>query len=215
MSKELIESNIPWIGMYPKSWRIVRFKDYFINHKEIVGENALNYERLALTMMGVIKRNKTDVDGLQPKEFDGYQLINKNDLIFKMIDLQNISTSRVGISPYKGLVSPAYIRFSPKIENPKFIYYYFMSLYYNCVFNNIAGDGVRSALNANDLGIIKCPFPCENEQKLIVEILDYKISKIDALIEIKQSEIEKLNEYKKTLIYEYVTGKKEVDLNDN
>ena len=49
-----------------------------------------------------------------------------------------------------------------------------------------------------------------SEQKIIVEYLNDKCSKVDELISIKQQKIEKLNQYKKSLIYEYVTGKKEV-----
>ena len=77
-------------------------------------------------MSGVIRRPKDDSEGLQPKEFDSYQILRANDFVFKMIDLQNISTSRVGLSPYTGLVSPAYIRFTPKEENQynQFVYYY-------------------------------------------------------------------------------------------
>lgn len=110
----MINSGIEWIGEIPDSWKLVRLKDIYINKKEVVGSKSCEYERLALTLNGVVKRSKNDSDGLQPKEFDGYQLINKNDFIFKMIDLQNISTSRVGLSQYDGLVSPAYIRFSPR-----------------------------------------------------------------------------------------------------
>ena len=118
-------SGIEWIGEIPDTWELVRFKDICANKKEVVGSNSADYERLALTLNGVIKRPKDDSEGLQPKEFDGYQIIHENDFIFKMIDLQNISTSRVGLSPYTGLVSPAYIRFVPRKENQynKFIYY--------------------------------------------------------------------------------------------
>lgn len=96
------------------------------NIKEIAGEASDEYERLALTLNGVIKRPKDDSEGLQPKAFDGYQILRENNFIFKMIDLQNISTSRVGLSPYTGLVSPAYIRFAPKIEGQfsKYTYYF-------------------------------------------------------------------------------------------
>ena len=163
-------SGIEWIGEIPDNWQLIRLKDKWYNTKEIAGENSANFERLALTLNGVIQRPKDDSDGLQPKEFNGYQILRENDFVFKMIDLQNVSTSRVGFSPYTGLVSPAYIRFSPKSNNQycKFTYYFLMSMYYNCVFNSLGGDGVRSALNAADMGILLIPYPDETTQKKIV-----------------------------------------------
>lgn len=200
-------SGAPWIGSIPIDWNILRFKDKFENKKEIAGNNSVKYERLALTLNGVVKRSKSDDDGLQPKAFDTYQILRKNDFVFKMIDLQNISTSRVGLSQYTGLVSPAYIRFSPKEENlvTKYTYYFLMSMYYNCVFNNLGGDGVRSALNSSDMGSLMIPWPNRLEQIRIADFLDDKLSKIDALITNQQQQIEKLKQYKQSLITEVVT----------
>lgn len=202
MSRELIPSGIEWVLDYPSAWKIVRFKDVYSSKKEIVGERVEDFERLSLTLKGVLKRPKDDSEGLQPKDFYTYQILRKNDMVFKMIDLQNISTSRVGLSPYDGLVSPAYLRFEPKDKPNEFMYYYFMSLYYNTVFNHIAGDGVRSALNATDIGNIKCPFPTYEEQEKIVLLLKDKIAKIDELIANQEKQISGLKEYKKTKITE-------------
>lgn len=194
------------LNTIPESWKLCRFKDVYLSKKEIVGDRVNEYERLALTLKGVIKRSKEDDKGLQPADFETYQILTKNDMVFKMIDLQNISTSRVGRTPWDGLVSPAYLRFSPKYEDCGFMYYYFMSLYYRNVFNNIAGDGVRSALNSTDIGNIVCPFPSVTEQQKIVETLDKNISQIDALIANQEKQIAKLKEYKQSLITKVVTN---------
>lgn len=200
-------SGIEWIGEIPDDWALIRFKDIFINRKEIAGTRSFLFDRLALTMNGVIKRDKDDSDGLQPKEFDGYQIIYENDFIFKMIDLQNISTSRVGLSPYTGLVSPAYIRFSPRKKGQYnlFVYYFLMSLYYNCVYNNLGGNGVRSALNATDMGQFLIPFPSTNTQIQIVSMIENRCAAVERLITNQQEQIEKLKEYKQSVISEAVT----------
>lgn len=205
MSK-MKDSGIEWIGKVPQEWGIVRFKSKYRNIKEIAGEQSSKYERLALTLNGVIKRPKDDSEGLQPKEFDTYQILRENDFIFKMIDLQNISTSRVGLSPYTGLVSPAYIRFTSRKANQdnRFVYYYLMSMYYNCVFNSLGGDGVRSALNAKDMGQLDIPYPSEDEQICIANFLDNKCRQVDTLISNVQAQIEKLKAYKQSLITEVV-----------
>ena len=205
--REMKDSGVAWIGEIPKDWSLVRFKDKYKNVKEIAKEQSANYERLALTMGGVIKRPKDDSDGLQPKEFDSYQILRENDFVFKMIDLQNVSTSRMGLSPYTGLVSPAYIRFTPKNEGQysQFVYYYLMCLYYNQVFNNLGGNGVRSALSAKDMGEFVIPFPDGAEQKKICAMLDEKFAHVDSLIANVQAQIEKLKAYKQSLITEVVT----------
>lgn len=205
--REMKDSGVVWIGEIPEKWETVRFKDHYKNKKEIAGEHSSEFERLALTLNGVIKRPKDDSEGLQPKEFDTYQILRENDFVFKMIDLQNISTSRVGLSPYTGLVSPAYIRFTSRKENQfnKFTYYFLMSMYYNCVFNNLGGDGVRSALNASDMGTLMIPNPNLATQQKIASLLDRKCTQIDALIANAEQQIEKLKAYKQSVITETVT----------
>lgn len=205
--REMKDSGTPWIGQIPSTWSLIRFKDKYQSIKEVAREKSVEFERLALTLNGVIKRPKDDSEGLQPKEFDTYQILRENDFVFKMIDLQNISTSRVGLSPYTGLVSPAYIRFTPKNESQynKFVYYYLMSLYYNCVYNNLGGNGVRSALNATDMGEFIVPYPDEETQKRVCAFLDSQCSKVDLLISNVEAQIEKLKAYKQSLITEIVT----------
>lgn len=200
-------SGIEWIGEIPDDWNLIRFKDICVNRKEIAGDRSSFFDRLALTLNGVIRRDKDDSDGLQPKEFDGYQIIYENDFIFKMIDLQNISTSRVGLSPYTGLVSPAYIRFSlrKKGQYTLFVYYFLMSLYYNCVYNNLGGNGVRSALNATDMGQLLIPFPSIDTQIHIVSMIENRCAAVDRLIENQRAQIEKLKGYKQSVITEAVT----------
>ena len=57
---------------------------------------------------------------------------------------------------------------------------------------------------------IKIPYPSAEEQKQIADYLDSKCSSIDSIISTKKQQLEKLEEYKKSLIFEYVTGKREV-----
>lgn len=200
------DSGIAWIGAIPERWNIVKTGRLFRNTKEIVGENSVKVERLALTLNGVIKRDKNDAEGLQPEQFDGYQYLRKNQLVFKLIDLENVNTSRVGICPFEeGMVSPAYIILKNNAKNNKFYYYFFLSLWYNEIFNHLGGDGVRSALNAKDLLNIPTVDISANEQKAIADYLDEKCGAIDKTIETEEKVIEKLKEYKQSLITETVT----------
>lgn len=201
------DSKVKWIGQIPDDWNLVKLKDICTYKKEIAGENSICYQRLSLTLNGIIVRDKQDFEGVQPKVFDTYQIIEENDFVFKMIDLKKINTSRIGLSTHKGLISPAYTRFVPRNKNQynKFIYYYMLSLWQNHIFNNISRSEVRKTLSPKDLENFPCPFPKENIQRKIGSFLDDKCSKIERLIIITKKQIEKLKEYKETLISEIVT----------
>jgi len=203
--REMKDSGIEWIGEIPKNWEIQLVKRFFRVGKKVVGSNADEYERLALTLNGVIKRNKDASDGLQPEKFDGYQILRENEIVFKLIDLENVKTSRVGLSPYTGIVSPAYIVIGNDRKDNRYFYYYFKSMYYNEVYNHLGGDGVRSALNAKDVSCLPMLHIQETTMHRIADYLDTKCTKIDAIIDREQTVIEKLKEYKLSLITEAVT----------
>lgn len=200
------ESGISWVGELPKEWSVNRAKYCFVNTKEIAGCMSNRYERLALTMNGVIKRSKDDSNGLQPEKFETYQILRPNELVFKLIDLQNVSTSRVGLSPYLGLVSPAYIILkSNKRVLPAFAEKYFLMLWKNQIFNALGDAGVRSNLNSKDLLELSIPFPSIDEQQRIAEFLDRECGKIDGLKADIQAQIDTLEQYKRSVITEAVT----------
>lgn len=161
--------------------------------------------RLALTMNGVIRRGMDDLDGLQASEFETYQIFEKDDLAFKLIDLQNVKTSRVGLVPEKGIMSPAYLRIcSTGAVNAKYAYWYFMKLYHECVFNDLGG-GVRQTIGHEELLFIPLPHPSRVEQGLIATFLDRETAKIDALIAEQQRLIELLQEKRQAVISHAVT----------
>lgn len=205
VNKEYKDSGVSWLGNIPALWNIVKTKRHFQNEKRVAGKYANQYERLALTMNGVIKRDKEDAEGLQPESFEGYQVLEQNQLVFKLIDLENVKTSRVGLSPYTGIVSPAYIILHNDQQDNRFYYYYYMNMYYQEIFNYLGGEGVRSALNAKDLLETPIPDISLKQQKVIADYLDKECARIDDIVEKQRNIIEKLKEYKKSVITEAVT----------
>jgi type I restriction enzyme, S subunit len=204
VNRELVDSGVEWIGEIPKHWDVIKVKRKFKYKKELVKDRVKDFDRLALTLNGVIKRSKVDNAGLQPEKFEGYQILRKNNLVFKLIDLENVNTSRVGLSPYDGIVSPAYIRLINDKE-ARYGYYYFKSLWQLEVFNKLGGSGVRSNLTSSDL--LNLPYldvPWDEQQK-IANYLDEKVSQIDSIIEKTKQSIEELKKYRRTLITETVT----------
>lgn len=200
-------SGVEWIGEIPEDWEVKPVKRYFSHIKRIVGDDVDKYERLSLTMQGVLKRSKDDAEGLQPEKFNGYQILKQNELVFKLIDLENVNTSRVGISPFNGLVSPAYIILTNNKKDNTFYYYWFLNMYYQEIFNKLGDGGVRSALNASDVLSLPMVYLNNENQQRIASYLDKKCSKIEETIQNQQQVIEKLKAYKQSLITEAVTGK--------
>ncbi len=197
-------SGVEWLGEIPNHWEILKTK-YVHKSIKFLNTNRIYDNVLSLTLRGVVNNNIDNPEGLVPKDYATYQIFEKNDLVFKLIDLENISTSRVGIVHEKGIMSSAYIRLKiGKRSIPKFAYYYYYSLYINNVYNNI-GCGVRSTLNPTDLLNIKFPLPPKDEQEKIASYLDEKIAKIDASISGKEKFIELLKEQKQIIINNAVT----------
>ena len=206
MGRQMKDSGIEWVGDIPDNWEVNKTKYNFQYKKEIAGTKCKDYDRLALTMNNVVKRSKDDNSGLQPKEFETYQIIRQNELVFKLIDLQNVSTSRVGLSPYVGLVSPAYIilRATGKVL-PPYAEKYLYVLWKNQIFNSLGDDGVRSNLGKEDLLNIPMPIPPIEEQERIAEFLDKKCGEIDGLISDIKTQVQTLEQYKRSVITEAVT----------
>lgn len=204
--RKMKDSGIEWIGEIPEGWKFEKGKYNFVNKKIIPGVNSVNYDRLSLTLKGVLKRSKDDSNGLQPKDFNTYQLLKKDELVFKLIDLQNISTSRVGLSHDIGIVSSAYIILkNRKSIIPSYAEKFYLMMWHRNIFNALGDDGVRSSLSVTDLLNIKITIPPLPEQKSIADFLDEKCGEIDGLTVDIEEQIKILEEYKKSVITEAVT----------
>lgn len=199
------ETLCDWVGKIPKHWNMTRGRFLFNSKKEINRELQCK-NLLSLTLSGVLNKDYQSTEGLRPENYNTYQIFQKDDLVFKMIDLENVNTSRVGLVHEEGIMSPVYIRHEPIKEkiNPKFAYWFYYDLYKKEIYNSI-GSGVRSSLSSSDLLEIELPVPPITEQKLISRYLDKKTSQIDLLIEKVQKKIDLLNEQRTSLINHYVT----------
>jgi type I restriction enzyme S subunit len=211
---EMKDSGIDWIGKIPNTWNIKRVKNYFSCRKEKNSSGSRNV--LSLTLSGVIKKDIESNKGLNPDSYDTYQLVNKNDLIFKLIDLANYKTSRVGLVTQNGVMSSAYIRLIIKSNNNillnKYAFYFFYDLYTRGVFNNIGGGGVRSTLSTKDLLKIGIPIPEFNEQQEIVNFIENNIQRTNIEIDTLAKKVELIEELKESIIYECVTGKLDIEV---
>lgn len=190
MSRQFRGEHLPdWVLEPNYEHEIIPVGYVFQKSKVVPGPSeSEQYQRLSLTMNGVLPRSREATDGLQPENFDGYQLIKPGQLIFKLIDLQNVSTSRVGLSEDLGLVSPAYIALTANRRVlPKYAYWYFMDLYNRRIFNNLSEGGVRANLSWEGLRQLPFILPSIERQHRIVEFLDAELEQIDALVAVQES----------------------------
>lgn len=190
---ELKDTDILWIPKTAQHWEVIRGKFIFKSEK-IINDKMQCKDRLALTLKGVIDRFEGDNIGLNPNDLRTYQIFNSGDLVFKLIDLDNKKTSRVGYVHKKGIMSSAYIRIiSNSSMNMRYFYYQYFDLYQRYIFNDI-GQGVRATMSSKDLLNIPILVPPLAEQNAIVAYLDAKTRQIQDFITKKQKLIQLLEE---------------------
>ena len=206
------DSGIEWIGDIPAEWDVVRIKNLFDYRNERNFKPLEEVNLISLyTDKGVVQHCDLDeTTGNKASNADGYKLVYENDIVVNIILCW---MGAIGRSAYFGVTSPAYDVYSPKQKtNSKFYHYLFRT-------NGFSGDcykvgrgimAMRWRTYSDQFRAIKVVSPPQSEQEEIVEYLDEKCEGIDALIAKKQQYLTEIENYKKSLIYEYVTGKKEV-----
>lgn len=210
-SAPMKDSGIPWVGEIPAKWAVLPIYCVYGERKR---KNVFGTEQnlLSLSYGKVIRKDINTNGGLLPSNYNGYNIIEKNDIIIRPTDLQNDRTSlRTGLVKEHGIITSAYIALKPKNRvSSKFYHYLLHSYDVKKVFYNM-GNGVRQGLNYGEFAKLMVYYPPLDEQQEIADYLDNKCAEIERIIADKKLQIETLDGYKKSLIYEYVTGKKEVE----
>ena len=200
-----IDSGSEWLGNVPFSWSMVLLSQVV---SQVKNKNSdLSEKNLLSLSYGKIKRKPIDTtEGLLPASFDGYNIIEANDIVLRLTDLQNDHTSlRVGISTEKGIITSAYITMRPKnSKTAKFLYYLLHTFDVRKGFYGM-GSGVRQGLNYGEVKRLKIPFPAEDEQVAIANFLDNEIMRVDSIISEAKASIEEYKCWKASIIYEAVT----------
>ncbi len=199
------DSGVEWLGDVPEHWNLKKFCYLFDeNKKKNIGLQETNV--LSLSYGNIKEKNIDDNKGLLPESFETYQIIKPNDIVFRFTDLQNDKRSlRSAISKYHGIITSAYIAVKTK-QNADFYNYLFRAYDLQKVFYSM-GEGMRQSLKMDELNKMPVVLPSEDEQKRIVSFLDSETSRIDNLIAKQEKLIEKLKEYRSSIISHAVTGK--------
>ena len=208
------ESDEVW-GNLPQGWKLVDIKYLFEIVKRIAGKEG--YDVLSVTQKGLKIKDITSGDGQLADNYCGYQFVYPTDYVMNHMDLL---TGWVDCSELFGVTSPDYRVFrliDRSAHNLVYYKYVMQCCYMNKIFYSL-GQGVsnlgRWRLQTSSFNNFKIPVPPKDEQDEIADYLDTKCSEIDSLIADKKRQLDILADYKKSLIYEYVTGKKEVPVNE-
>lgn len=206
-SAPMKDSGIPWVGQFPTHWTKKKGK-YILRYMS----KPVKQDDGVITCFRdgeVTLRSNRREDGftMADKEI-GYQGVDVGDLVVHGMDG---FAGAIGISDSRGKASPVLNVLNTK-QNKKYIMYYLRSMAYGEVFTALStGIRVRSCdLRWNKLAELLYPLPPIDEQNNIVNYIDEQIARTNDIIADKKLQIETLDGYKKSLIYEYVTGKKEV-----
>lgn len=211
---EMKDSGIEWLGILPQNWSTIKGKYIFVQRND--RGNSIDLQLLSPTQKyGVIPQGLyEEISGYKAVKLDEKTDLNALKTIHKGDYCISLRSFQGGFeySEYEGVVSPAYQVFYPVIS----VYRgYYKHLFKTQIFIDKMNSFTMSLRDGKniafaDFGNTYIPVPSYDEQKQISDYLDRKCSEIDSIISEKKQQIETIEEYKKSLIFEYVTGKKEV-----
>lgn len=203
--RQMKDSGIEWIGNIPATWKINTVFQLFTQVKN--KNTDLQEQNLLSLSYGKIKRRSIDTtDGLLPESFDGYNIIEADDIVLRLTDLQNDHKSlRVGLATERGIVTSAYLTIRNRSESlAKYLYYYLHSFDIAKGFYGM-GAGVRQGLNWDGMKWLKILTPPVPEQQRIIAFLDSECDRIDAVIKQTRTSIEEYKKLKQAIITQAVT----------
>ena len=204
MSREMVNSGIPWIGEIPKNWKIVRNKDVFSNSKTLVGENWNNTQLLSLTTKGIKPVAIGSTSGKVPDSYETYQVVEKDNIVMCLFDL-DCSAVFSGLSPIHGMISPAYKTLTVKNGFlPDFYAKWFDYIFDGRKFMFLSKN-IRYSLTYDEFASLQVVAPSIEEQQKIASFLDRKCAEIDEMIALQEKIVEELKAYKQSVITEAVT----------
>ena len=216
MAREMKDSGIQWIGKIPKNWDVRPIKNSF----SIVSGSTPDSDKAEYW--------EGDIPWITPADFKtidkytsggsrfitekGYDscstnMIPKGSIIFsKRAPIGSVVSNKIDLCTNQGCLSCI------KNDKTDSAYFYYLMSVYDDVFNLFGSGTTFKEISATTFGNFILPLPPLMEQNRMSSFLDSKCSEIDSIISDKQKQLETLAEYRKSLIYEYVTGKKEVPI---
>ncbi|MFC5387720.1 hypothetical protein ACFPLB_17310 [Aquamicrobium segne] len=203
---EVKPAKTPWIEQIPAHWEE---RPFFAVAKERRAKNIGMKEDnlLSLSYGNIIRKDINTPNGLLPESFETYQIVEPDDVVFRLTDLQNDKRSlRSAICPERGIITSAYLAVRSEGVLPAFMNYLMRAYDVQKVFYSMGG-GLRQSLGYEDLRRMSVVAPDLDEQAEIVAFLDRETAQIDGLIEKKTRFIALLKEKRTADIIEAISPK--------
>lgn len=206
MSRSMKDSGVAWIGEIPETWSDALLSS-ILDERKNKNKGMQEDNLLSLSYGNIVRKNINTNDGLLPASFEGYNIVESGDIVLRLTDLQNDHRSlRTGLCKERGIITSAYttLKQESNKHDSRYLHYY-LHCFDLCKGFYGMGDGVRQGLSYDGIRKIPMLIPREGEEKVIADFIDSQIGKVDTLISNQQKQIEKLKQYKQSLITEVVT----------
>lgn len=208
--REMKDSGVEWISEIPANWTVKRGKQLFseTNERSETGsEELLTVSHIT----GITPRSQKNVNMFKSESLVGYKICHNGDLAANTMWMWQ---GAIGVSKFHGVISPSYNTYRQKTNDYYFEYLDFLLRIRPLIdAYTIHSTGItlsRLRLYPDSFLSLYFIVPPITEQKEIADYLDTKCAEIDRLIAKKEQLVKELESYKKSLIYEVVTGKREV-----
>ena len=197
-------SGVDWLDEIPVTWGVVPLMSCVVESR-LRNSKLLERNLLSLSYGRIVPKNIDTNDGLLPESFDSYQIVQPNDVVFRLTDLQNDKRSlRSALVGERGIITSAYLAVTPRFINPKFLAYAMRDTDHRKVFYAMGG-GLRQSMNYADMRRLPTLLPSPSEQASIATFLDRETAQIDAFIADQEELIGLLAERRAATISHAVT----------
>lgn len=202
---DMRESGVSWIQNIPDAWGVRALFQLVVQVKN-KNKDLLENNLLSLSYGKIKRKDINNPEGLLPESFDGYNIIEENDIVLRLTDLQNDHTSlRVGQTKERGIITSAYTTLRPT-ENVNYRYLYYVLHAYDLIKGFYGmGSGVRQSLNYDEVKMLKVPFPVIEDQIEIARYLDDITEQIDSAILEAKNSIDDYRKWRASIICETIT----------
>ena len=211
------DSGIPWIGKMPENWKLERVKLITTSLNKGISPNYIIAKGTPIITQAMFSQGYLNFHnikyGSDPFELNQKGQVKSEDILFATTGGGVLGKVFFVDQIEKGYLASAdvcIIRTNNKVFSSKLLYYIF-SINYN-LFNGLMATGSTNQIHLNMFQFKNMHIPVmpKTDQKKILKFIDQKASKINKLIDKKHKILDFLNQYKQSIIYEYVTGKKQV-----
>ena len=218
---EMKDSGVEWVGEIPRGWKKIKLK-YLVNIKGRIGFRGYTEQDLVESGEGAITLSPSNFKDMKmnyskcsyiswEKYFESPEImVGNGDVLLVKTGSTYGKASIVHNLPMEATINPQLVILKSKGCNNKWLSYFLQTKYFDSLTELAVVGGTIPTMSQEKIGNFEIIAPAENDQEAIVEYLENRCLKYDTLISKKEEIITNLEQYKKSLIYECVTGKREV-----